>query len=185
MNVGAQCLLALWLVTGVACATPTKPIPAQGTVQVLFSPGEAAAVAIVDAIRGARKQVLVQTYSFTHQAIADALVDAHRRGLDVRVVADPDQARILKTSLIEEIARRGVPVWFDEKHAAAHNKVMIIDASTALATVITGSFNFTHAAQHRNAENVLILRGNAELTARYLENWQAHFRHARPARRGR
>jgi phosphatidylserine/phosphatidylglycerophosphate/cardiolipin synthase-like enzyme len=53
-----------------------------------------------------------------------------------------------------------VPVWIDAEHAAAHNKVMVIDNGTADAAVITGSFNFTQAAQHRNAENLLILRGN-------------------------
>jgi phosphatidylserine/phosphatidylglycerophosphate/cardiolipin synthase-like enzyme len=185
MNLGTQLLLALWLTTGVACAAANRPMPVQGTVQVLFSPGEAPAEAIVDAIRGARKQVLVQAYSFTDKAIANALVEAHRRGLDVRVIADADQARILKTSRIEDIAERGVPIWFDEEHAIAHNKVMIIDAGTAQATVLTGSYNFTQAARTRNAENLLILRGSAELTARYLDNWQQHFRHSRPARRGR
>ena len=41
----------------------------------------------------------------------------------------------------------------DAEHAIAHNKVMIIDGET----VITGSFNFTKAAEENNAENLLII----------------------------
>jgi len=50
----------------------------------------------------------------------------------------------------------------DANHAIAHNKVMIIDGET----VLTGSFNFTKAAQEKNAENLLIIR-DAALAAQY------------------
>jgi phosphatidylserine/phosphatidylglycerophosphate/cardiolipin synthase-like enzyme len=51
--------------------------------------------------------------------------------------------------------------------AIAHNKVMIIDA----AKVITGSFNFTSAAQNHYAENLIVLEGTA-LVAEYRANWE-------------
>ncbi len=57
----------------------------------------------------------------------------------------------------------------------AHNKIMVIDANT----VITGSFNFTKAAEDRNAENLLIIK-NRDLAARYTENWNAHAQHSVP-----
>ena len=63
----------------------------------------------------------------------------------------------------------------DANHAIAHNKVIVIDGET----VITGSFNFTKAAQEKNAENLLIIRGQA-LAAQYTQNWQAHARHRQP-----
>jgi phosphatidylserine/phosphatidylglycerophosphate/cardiolipin synthase-like enzyme len=44
-------------------------------------------------------------------------------------------------------------------------------------TVITGSFNFTKAAEESNAENLLILR-SPELAAKYIENWNRHARHS-------
>jgi hypothetical protein len=53
------------------------------------------------------------------------------------------------------LVNKGVPVWIDSKHAIAHNKVMIIDG----ANVITGSFNFTKAAEKSNAENLVIIAG--------------------------
>jgi phosphatidylserine/phosphatidylglycerophosphate/cardiolipin synthase-like enzyme len=53
--------------------------------------------------------------------------------------------------------------------------VIVIDAEL----VITGSFNFTKAAQEKNAENLLIIRDTA-LAAQYIQNWQAHAQHRQP-----
>ena len=39
--------------------------------------------------------------------------------------------------------------------------------------VITGTFNFTKAAEEKNAENLLIIRSK-ELAKSYLDNWQHH-----------
>jgi len=54
----------------------------------------------------------------------------------------------------------------------AHNKVMIIDRKK----VITGSFNFTNAADNRNAENVLLIE-DSELAATYIDNWKNRAKH--------
>ncbi len=48
--------------------------------------------------------------------------------------------------------------------------------------LVTGSFNFTHTAQRGNAENVLIVRGDADLAQRYAANWQKHVGDALPYR---
>jgi phosphatidylserine/phosphatidylglycerophosphate/cardiolipin synthase-like enzyme len=50
---------------------------------------------------------------------------------------------------------------------------MIIDRET----VITGSFNFTKAAEEKNAENLLIIK-NPDLAKIYLNNWYKHKGHA-------
>ena len=55
-----------------------------------------------------------------------------------------------KYSSADFLANQGVPVVIDANHAIAHNKVMVIDGET----VLTGSFNFTKAAQEKNAENL-------------------------------
>lgn len=153
---------------------------ATGTVQVAFTPGDNVTRLVAQAIQEARRQVLVQAFSFTNRDIAFALIAAKKRGLDVQLIADPDQAEHIGTSLVDEIAAAGVPVFFDREHASAHNKVMVIDGDGRDAVVITGSFNFTQAAQHRNAENLLLLRGNPQLTAAYLRNWRQHRAHAVP-----
>jgi phosphatidylserine/phosphatidylglycerophosphate/cardiolipin synthase-like enzyme len=58
-----------------------------------------------------------------------------------------------------------VPTKIDANHAISHNKVMIIDGET----VLTGSFNFTKAAQEKNAENLLII-WDPSLAAQYTQN---------------
>jgi phosphatidylserine/phosphatidylglycerophosphate/cardiolipin synthase-like enzyme len=98
---------------------------ARGTLQVAFTPGDDIAGLIVDAMRKSRRQVLVQIYSFTHKDIAQALVDAKRRGIDVQVMADRGRWKRMATSRVVWLAEQGVPVWIDAEHAAAHNKVMI------------------------------------------------------------
>ena len=161
---------------------PPIALPASGTVQAAFTPGDDVGKLIADAIDTAHHQVLVQTFSFTHRRIADALIAAKRRGVEVKVIADKDQTHRIPTSLISKIAAEGVPVFTDSDHTSAHNKVILIDADSPDVTLITGSFNFTHAAQYRNAENVLLIRGNAALADLYVQNWHRHYKHSQPYR---
>lgn len=176
-------VLAALLVAASVQADAPLQLNARGTLLVAFTPGDDVAGLIVDSLRKAKRQVLVQIYSFTHKDIAQALVDAKRRGIDVQVIADQRQMEAITTSRVVWLAEQGVPVWIDSEHAAAHNKVMIIDNGMSDAAVITGSFNFTHAGQHRNAENLLILRGNPNLAETYAANWRRHKIHSLPLRR--
>ena len=159
-------------------------VPAIGTIEYAFTPGDDAAGLIVRAIDGARSQILVQAFSFTHTGIAEALIRAKSRGLDVQVIADPGQIDLIDHNVIPQLVEAGIPVYTDAEHAAAHNKVMVIDAGAKAPVLITGSFNFTHAAQFRNAENLLVFRGNHELTRAYLDNWVRHLKHSTRFRRG-
>jgi phosphatidylserine/phosphatidylglycerophosphate/cardiolipin synthase-like enzyme len=97
--------------------------------------------------------------------------------VDVRVVLDKSQ-ETEKYSGATYLANTGIPVLIDRQHAIAHNKVMVIDGSS----VVTGSFNFTRAAEENNAENVLVLSGNPRLAALYRRNWLVHQQHSEPYR---
>jgi phosphatidylserine/phosphatidylglycerophosphate/cardiolipin synthase-like enzyme len=146
-------------------------------VQVLyvgFTPPAGVAQNIVQAVDQAQKEVLVQAYGFTHNAIAQAVVRAHRRGVTVHVLLDQksDSTNRYVMGLFQDA---GVSVRLDGAHAIAHNKVMVIDAQV----LVTGSFNFTNSAETRNAENVLILRSES-LARAYRDNWQQHWAHAKP-----
>jgi phosphatidylserine/phosphatidylglycerophosphate/cardiolipin synthase-like enzyme len=151
---------------------------ASGTIQVAFTPGDDAAKLIVQALDGAKKQVLVQAYSFTSKPIAHALIDAQRRGVDVQLIVDREQLERTDHNRIAEIAAGGVHTFIDGEHQSAHNKVMVIDNGSSDATVITGSYNFTSAAQYKNAENLLIIRGNKALSDAYARDWQRHRPHS-------
>jgi len=160
----------------------TKMLPATGTVQVAFTPEEDATGLIVKALRDANKTVRVLAYSFTSNEISFALIEAKRRGLDVQVIADAEQIRRLEHNKIGLMHQAGVRVWLDEQHQSAHNKVMVIDGDGTNPTIVTGSMNFTYSGQFKNAENVLILRGNKPLAEAYSANWQRHHNHASPYR---
>jgi len=75
-------------------------------------------------------------------------------------------------------ANQGIPVYIDAKHEAAHNKVMIIDAQL----VITGSFNFSAAAEEKNAENLLVIH-HERIAATYAGNFAEHLKHSLRYRR--
>lgn len=157
----------------------SQAITATGTIEVAFSPEQDVAGLIITAISKARKQILVQSFSFTHKDIAQALISAHQRGVDVKLIADREQSQRMERDKVSRMAIANVPVWLDGEHQSAHNKVMVIDAGTPDVVIITGSYNFTFAAQFKNAENLLLLRGNNMLAQRYRDNWQQHWSHAK------
>jgi phosphatidylserine/phosphatidylglycerophosphate/cardiolipin synthase-like enzyme len=141
-------------------------------IEVYFSPKGGCTEAVVRELGAAQQSVLVQAYSFTSAPIAKALVEAHKRGVKVEVILDKSQ-RTEKYSEADFLVNLGIPVRIDAKHAIAHNKIMVIDGET----VITGSFNFTKAAEEHNAENLLVIR-DATLAEKYAANWQAHAEHS-------
>ena len=142
-------------------------------VSLYFSPRCGGQKAIVDAIGQAKESVYVQAYSFTSAPIAKALVDAAKRGVQVEAILDKSQRKATYTGATF-LRNEGIPVYIDVAHAIAHNKVMVVDGQT----VVTGSFNFTKAAEERNAENLLILN-DPDLAKTYLENWESHQHHSR------
>jgi phosphatidylserine/phosphatidylglycerophosphate/cardiolipin synthase-like enzyme len=159
-----------------------QPAPGAGTasasLEVLFTPQDDAAGAIVAAVQRARTEVLVQAFSFTNKQIARALQRTRARGVRVEVLIDQEQFEKGAAFVARDLVEARVPVWLDAKHAAAHNKVIVVDGQSPDATVISGSFNFTQAAQNKNAENVLIIRSNAALARAYRDNWNNHRTHS-------
>ncbi len=143
-------------------------------IEVFFSPRGGCTGAVVREIGKATQSISVQAYSFTSTPIAKAIVLAQRRGVKITVILDKSQRTERYTSATF-LQNEGVPVLIDAQHAIAHNKVIIIDGKTLL----TGSFNFTKAAEEKNAENLLIIR-DPDTVARYSANWHAHSEHSIP-----
>ena len=163
MRLGA--FLALLLVASVPAAAG-EPVW-----HVCFTPGQDCTGVVDREIGQARQSILVQAYSFTSRPILSALRAARARGVDVEVIVDKVAARRSakgsRYNAATYLVNAGIPVWVDAQVAIAHNKVMVIDDSV----LITGSFNFTAAAQNHNAENLLVLDDSA-LAAQYRTNWE-------------
>src|SRR5262249_10859311 len=139
------------------------------------SPGGGCPGAAVNELRQARQQIFVLAYSFTSVPIANALVEAHNRGVAVYIILDKSQ-KTEQYSGADFVAHAGIPTLIDSAHAIAHNKVMLIDHQT----IITGSFNFTKSAEQSNAENLLVIRGRPDLYHAYENNFRHHYEHSQP-----
>lgn len=144
------------------------------TMTPCFTPQHNCTQTIVQCIQNAQFEILVQAYSFTSQEISQSLLEAQKRGVKVRVLLDKSQ-RHDKHSKSLKLTKAGMDIKIDEVPGIAHSKVMIIDE----ALVITGSFNFTHAAQHRNSENVLFIESKDTAIA-YKNNWLERAKTAKP-----
>ena len=138
-----------------------------------FSPHGGCTQSVVSEIATARHSIDVHGCVLTSVPITTALSDAYRRGVKVRVLLDAaltsehrEQARIL--------ARAGVPVSLDARHATAHNKVILIDERTLLV----GSFDFTQIAEDGNADNLLVIRDQPQLQSAYEDNFREHLSHS-------
>jgi phosphatidylserine/phosphatidylglycerophosphate/cardiolipin synthase-like enzyme len=164
----------VWSVPGCDRIGSNRPLP---PIAVYFSPRGGCTEAVVDEIDRATTSIQVQAYSFTSAPIAKALVEAHQRGVHVEAILDESQ-ETEKYSSADFLVHAGILTLVDSRHAIAHNKVMIIDAGT----VITGSFNFTKAAEESNAENLLVIRDSA-IAEEYAANWQQHALHSTPYER--
>jgi phosphatidylserine/phosphatidylglycerophosphate/cardiolipin synthase-like enzyme len=160
----APALLLLLAWPGVR-AQDRSPLPAH--LGVCFVPPDPCGLRIADAVRRARRSLLVQAYGFDFAPIGEALIQAHRGGVDVQVLLDRSNLHRRESALPELLGAR-IPTFIDDPPGIAHSKIIIIDS----CLVIGGSFNFTNAAEYRNAENVTFIAGCAAAEP-FVRNWQA------------
>lgn len=178
-------MLAALVATLVFATIGPMPNAFAAQIEVCFSPplpgGCDPARAIEDAVRAARKSILVQAYEITPGPLVAALVEAHRRGVDVRAIVDyrqlTDRRNHDDAFAVEHLGAAGIPVLVDRPPGLMHDKVMIIDGEV----VVTGSFNYTYSAEHRNVENLLVIRDPA-LAAQYVQHWRSRASESRPLR---
>jgi phosphatidylserine/phosphatidylglycerophosphate/cardiolipin synthase-like enzyme len=143
-----------------------QSLDAKASIEVGFSPGGAEALVLRE-IAAARQSIDMAAYSFTSPTIAKALVDAQKRGVQVRAVLDKSQLSE-RYSGATFLANAGVPVRIDSRYAIMHNKFLVIDGQT----VETGSFNYTKAAAEKNAENAIVIRGEPSVAKSYATEWK-------------
>jgi phospholipase D len=133
---------------------------------VCFTPPSGCSEKIIEEINNSKASIYVQAYGFTSKTIADSLIKAHLRGVKVQVILDRSNMSKKGYSKLMDLKEAGIDISLDIVPGIAHNKVMIIDEKK----VITGSFNFTEAADKRNSENVIIIE-DKETVKQYLNNW--------------
>jgi phosphatidylserine/phosphatidylglycerophosphate/cardiolipin synthase-like enzyme len=148
-------------------AETLPPLPSPS--EAYFSPRGGAREAVVREIGTARREVLVAAYAFTSEEIAAALVGAARRGVAVSVVLDRGEnlGRFADRSQAGRARAGGCRVLVAGGEGLQHDKFIVVDG----AVLITGSYNFTEAAETRNRENLLVIR-SPEWAQAYRYAWR-------------
>ena len=133
-------------------------------VQLLFSPQDKAVnEGVRPVLKRAQKRIDIAVFFLTHKAITKDLIDAHNRGVEVRVILDATAATngYTKHELLRAV---GIPVKVEAWGGKMHMKSAAVDGEW----VIAGSMNWTSAGEWDNDENTLIIR-SPKLAAQYHE----------------
>ncbi len=137
-------------------------------VENYMAPEDGVMARLVEAVNRAQKSVHFMIFTFTHDALAKAMVERYRDKIDVQGVIEANNA---DQGSLPNLFCAGLPVRTDGNRFVMHHKVIIIDAET----VITGSFNFTWSADTENDENVLVIHDPA-VAALYEAEYQKMYR---------
>lgn len=164
---------------------PPAPIPANSPapasaaaedgIAVYFSPNGHCTDAIVQEIKKAKQSIRLLAYRLASPPMDFALLDARERGASVSIVLDGTR-QTAHPSDATHYANLGVPVLIDSAHLVSHNSFLVIDESV----IVTGSFDFTTAAETSNAENLLVIQNKPALAKAYLTEFQRHLTHSSP-----
>jgi phosphatidylserine/phosphatidylglycerophosphate/cardiolipin synthase-like enzyme len=146
--------------------TPNREVEIDNVeVENYFAPEDGALSRLVELINGAEESIYFLTYSFTTDELAEAVLSAKARGVEVQGVMDKGQAANAGGEFDRFVAN-GIDVHLDGEDGNMHNKVLIIDGEI----VVTGSYNFSANAEKRNDENLLVIH-DAEIASEYLEEF--------------
>lgn len=128
---------------------------------VYFSPDDQMEKRLIGFIEEEKESIHVAIYCMTHRGIANALIEAKKRGVDVQVIVDRFSVKI--TSPVRKMVEAKIPVFVWDPDSGnrkkahrplMHNKFCIFGRDL----VWTGSFNFTYEASRMHQENALVLR---------------------------
>ncbi|ECY1402312.1 phospholipase D family protein [Salmonella enterica] len=144
-----------------------------------FSPEGTAQQVVLNTINQSRQSVRMMAYSFTSPEVVKALINAKKRGVDVRVVIDEkgntcEKCKASKSAM-NLLVNADIPLRTVSKYKIMHDKVIITDR----ANVETGSFNFSSAANKSNSENAILIQDVPELAQQYLQYWQSRWQAGR------
>jgi phosphatidylserine/phosphatidylglycerophosphate/cardiolipin synthase-like enzyme len=141
-------------------------------VQACFSPVGKCSAYIIRELEQAKKEILVAVYAFTSDELANAMVQARKRGVSVQVVIDREfdlgnqksKGKFLEGQRILLKRLSGIKSNTAEKETGLmHQKFAVIDRRL----VFTGSYNWTYSADALNDENLLLFRDAGPLAEEY------------------
>ncbi len=147
-------------------AAPETPLP-----EVYFSPQDKCAQRIVQQFRRVQQSADICVFTITDDDVTEAILDAHRRGVRMRILTDDDKSADLGSD-IHQLQQAGIPLRFDRSPYHMHHKFAIFDDEVLLS----GSYNWTRGAARFNEENFLItydVRLCRAFRQRFQELWDS------------
>jgi phosphatidylserine/phosphatidylglycerophosphate/cardiolipin synthase-like enzyme len=152
-------------------------VPQGQFIEVAFSPDKGSESLVLKAINASHSSIIVAAYSFTSSRIAQALLEAKKRGVDVRIVLN-EKGNLAKPSIaaLDLLSNAGIPMRIISRYATYHDKYMVIDRRT----VQTGSFSDSSAAARLNNGNIMVIWNNVDLAQAYSRQWQSRFNQGIP-----
>lgn len=132
--------------------------------KIYFSPQDKAITnGVLPLIKNAKKYIYIPTFVITERRVVEELINARRRGVDVKIIVDALNASN-KYSKHSELRAGGVPVKTENYAGKMHSKSMIIDDEY----LIIGSMNFSNSGEKRNDENMIVYK-NSEAAKFYKD----------------
>lgn len=129
--------------------------------------GKPPEIALKEAINGAKSTLDVAVFQLSKEDITTAIIDAHKRGVVVRVISDRSEYEAgTNAAQFTRLHQAGVPLKINTHRGKMHLKLSISDQEL----VTTGSFNYTVSAVTRNNEVLLLIR-DPEMA----RSWTAEF----------
>ena len=153
--------------SGAFVAYPKVTLNDETQIFTYFSPQSDTIPPLLKEIGSAEKSIHFMAFSFTHDAIGNAMRDRFASGIEVRGVFEKRQTGN-SYSEYKAMKEAGLSVVLDKNRGTMHHKVIVVDEDT----VITGSYNFSKNAEKNNSENLLIIKGNREIAAAYLAEFE-------------
>jgi phosphatidylserine/phosphatidylglycerophosphate/cardiolipin synthase-like enzyme len=160
------------VVTTTSTATTTVNIPS--VKETCFSRVERCDVLLISLINRANRSIYVAVYSFTRDLLATALISSMERGVEVRVVIERERA-YEQGSEYPRLKSAGVDVRLDGNPNLMHHKFMVIDGYI----VVTGSYNWSSAAEDRNDENIVVIL-DRDVAQRFVQEFERIWQTASP-----
>jgi len=120
--------------------------------EVYFSLYDDPEAVIIKSIDAAEEFIIIAMYTFTGVEIAQAILKARDRGIDIKIYLDRSQVKA-KYNRSRYFVQNGIEVRISSNNYIMHNKFAVIDNEI----VITGSYNWTASAGERNDENLMVI----------------------------
>lgn len=122
-------------------------------ISIYFSPQDKGiSTKVLPLVKSAKHKIYMPAFVITHKTLTSALIEAFKRGVDVKVIIDATNLHA-RNSTVATLRANGIPVKVENYAGKMHSKIIIIDEKY----VVTGSTNFSNSGENKNDENMIII----------------------------